>query len=140
MNGNLNISPPPNPSATAIEAAMALLAIAGDPAGAKARLDALVAQTAEINAAAAELAAERERHQKALEAVADLRRREEAVALKEVELQRSSTQMAVASAAHSERENQLARLQAGIDSRARDLDSREIALAEKLRGYREALA
>jgi hypothetical protein len=140
MNNTFNSSPPQNPSASAIEAALGLLAIAADPAGAKERLDALIAQTADCRAAHAELEAERQRNQKALEAVADLRQREEAVAKAEGEQQIASTRLAVASSAHSEREAQLAKRQADLDIRARDLDAREVALAERLKGFREALA
>ena len=140
MNNTFNSSPPQNPSASAIEAALGLLAIAADPAGAKERIDALIAQTADCRAAHAELEAERERNQKALEAVSDLRQREEAVAAKELEQQNASTRLAVASSAHSEREAQLARRQSDLDARSQDLDSRELALAERLKGFRDALA
>ena len=59
MNSNFN--PLPNPSADAIQAANALIALAADPAGAKSRLDALLAAHAAITAAHDELRAKRER-------------------------------------------------------------------------------
>jgi hypothetical protein len=129
-----NFSPPHSPSSDALMAAHSLIAIAADPAGAKKRIDELTAATAEIHAALKELEEARGRNQKALEAVADLRRREEAVATRETELQVASTRLAVASSAHSEREAQLNRRQADLDTHARDLSSRELALAEAAEG------
>jgi hypothetical protein len=107
---------------------------------AQAHLDALEQAHAQNLASTAQLAAERERNQKMLEAVADLRAREEAVAAKEGEQQIASTRLAVASSAHSEREAQLAKRQADLDTRAKDLDQRELQLSERLKGFREALA
>jgi hypothetical protein len=95
---------------------------------------------ADVHDALKKLEDEHTRNRKALEAVADLRAREEAVAKAEGEQQIASTRLAVASSAHSEREAQLAKRQAELDARAKDLDSRELALSERLKSYREALA
>jgi hypothetical protein len=141
MNIPLNFTPPPHsPSASAIEAAFSLLAVAADPAGAQKRLADLVRATADVHDAVKELQDQHTRNQKALEAVDDLRARENAVAAKEGELQTASTRMAVASSAASEREAQLNRRQSELEALAKDLDQRELALADRLRGFRDALA
>jgi len=141
MNGfNSGLTPPHAPSAAAIEAALALTALAADPAAAKKRLDELLRATADCRDAQKQLEDEGTRNRKALESVADLRARKEAVAVKEGEQQITSTRLAVASSAHSEREAQLAKRQADLDARAKDLDNRELTLAERLKGYRDAMA
>ena len=134
-----NFTPPHIPSAAAIEAAFSLIGLAADPEGSKKRIEELRAK-ADVHDALKKLEDERTRNQKALEGVADLRAREGAVAAKEGEQQIASTRLAAASSAHSEREAQLAKRQADLDIRARDLDAREVALAERLKGFREALA
>jgi hypothetical protein len=58
----------------------ALLAVLANPVQAQAHLEALEQAHAKNLASTADLAAERDRNQKALETVADLRQREEAVA------------------------------------------------------------
>jgi len=136
----MNFSVPPAPSAPVLEQMHAFLAVLSNPALAQAHLDALEQAHAQNLASTAELAAERERNQKALEAVADLRAREEAIAKAEREQQAASTRLAVASAAHSEREAQLSRRQTELDTRAKELDKREVALAARLQGFRDALA
>jgi hypothetical protein len=136
----LNFTPPHTPSADAVAAALSLVAIAADPTGAKKRIEELLRAKADVHDALKKLEDESTRNRKALEAVADLRAREEAVAAKEGEQQIASTRLAVASSAHSEREAQLAKRQADLVARAKDLDARELALSERLKSYREALA
>jgi hypothetical protein len=133
-------TPPPHPSADAIQAALALVELAVNPMAAKQHIEAMARLKSEILDEMKKLQDERTRNQRALEAVSDLRAREEAVAKAEGEQQIASTRLAVASSAHSEREAQLAKRQADLDARARDLDARELALAERLKGYRDALA
>jgi len=139
MNGNFNSAPPP-PSAPVLEQLHALLVVLSNPALTQAHLDALEQAHAQNLASTAELVAERERNQKALDAVADLRTREEALAVKESELQDASTRMAVASAAHSERERQVARREEAVAKRAADLAAAEQKLADKAAAFRAAIA
>src|SRR5262249_15690534 len=131
---SFNSTPPP-PSAPVLEQLHALLVVLSNPALTQAHLDALQEAHDRNLASTAEFEASRSRNQKALDAVADLRTREEALAAKESELQDASTRLAVASSAHSERERQVARREEAVANRAADLAATEHKLGCELASY-----
>jgi hypothetical protein len=132
-------TPPPHPSADAIQAALALIAIAADPAGAKKRIDDLLRATADCRDAQKQLQDEGTRNRKALEAVADLRLREEAVAKAEGEQQAASTRLAVANSAHSEREAQLSRREAALQQKIKEHEAAVTAHVRRVEQAKAAL-
>jgi len=136
MNCNL-ISLPPPPSAPVLEVAFGLLAVAADPAGCKARLDELIKATEEICAAHAEMEAERQRLDNRLQAVEDLRKRENAVALAAEENQKISVQLANARAAQQDRES---KLQADAAALQQKIKEHEAAVAAHVRRVEQAKA
>jgi hypothetical protein len=137
---NYNFTPPPNPSADAIQAANALIAIAADPAGAKQRLDALTATHAQITAAHDELQAERRRLIDENNRAADLRARENVVANKEADLEKSAIAQAVATSAIADREHKVSVAESALKAKQEAHEANVAALNQRLANMRSALS
>jgi hypothetical protein len=135
-----SLDPPPNPSADAIQAASALIALVADPAGAKKRLAGLVAVHEDIRQAHLALQDERQKLVSENARAADLREKENLLAGKESDLERAALAQAVASTAQQEREKQINAREVAADKRDLELAKREQQLADRIDNYRKALA
>jgi septal ring factor EnvC (AmiA/AmiB activator) len=133
----LNVTPPQTPSADAVAAALSLISLAVDPTAAKQRIEELARMKADVLDALKKLEDERTRNQRALEAVADLRAREEAVALAAEENQKTSVQLANARAAQQDRESKLQADAAGLQQKIKE---HEAAVAAHVRRVEQAKA
>jgi hypothetical protein len=136
----LNLTPPPNPSADAIQSAYTLLAIAADPKGARSRLDELVGAHENIKAAHAALELERKRLIDENARADDLREKENLLAEKEASLQQAGRAHSIAASALQERERRCASLEEAVAKRAADLAAAEQKLADKAAAFREAIS
>jgi septal ring factor EnvC (AmiA/AmiB activator) len=97
----------------------------------------LVRAKADVHDVLKKLEDERTRNQKALEAVADLRAREEAVALATEENRKISVQLANARAAQQDRES---KLQADTAALQQKIKEHEVAVAAHVRRVEQAKA
>jgi hypothetical protein len=133
-------NPPPNPSADAVQAAYALIAIAADPAAAKARVDALVEHTKAAHDAAAELEVQRKRLIDENNRAADLRKLEQTLANKQADLEKSATAQAVAASAIADREHKVAVAESALKAKQDAHDANVAALNQRLANMRSALS
>jgi len=140
MIGNMNLSPPPNPSDSAVEAALGLLAIAANPAACKARLDELIAAHDAIKQAHAEMEVERKRLIDENARAADLREKENLLAGKQTDIDKVAVAQAVAASALEAREQKVVAAESAATKRAADLAAAEQKLADKAAAFRAAIA
>jgi hypothetical protein len=132
--------PPVTLTDEAMKLAAALLQIAVDPSGTKARLDELNAATAAYRSVIDEHAAAKVAADAAAAGLADLQQREQNLADREAALSASQTQLQVASAAISDRDAAVKAKEAESDRREADITARQTALEQRIAGYRSALA
>jgi hypothetical protein len=140
MGSLSSFAPPANPSADALGAALALLAIAADPQATAARLAELTDHMEAVRAAHAEAVTERKAAEDAAAALGNLVEREAKVTADQAALDQGYTQLSVASSALHAREQVVAKRETEVSKAAADLTSREQALADRLASYRQALA
>ena len=132
--------PPVTLTDEAMKLCAALLAIAADPSGTKARLDELNAATAAYRSVIDEHAAAKVAADAAAAGLADLQQREQNLADREAALTASQTQLQVASAAIADRDAAVKDREAESDKRAVEIEARAAQLEAKLASYRQALA
>jgi hypothetical protein len=139
----ISMSPtlPPAPlTDEALKLCAALLAIAADPGGTKARLDELNAATAAYRSVIDEHAAAKVAADAAAAGLADLQQREQNLADREAALAASQTQLQVASAAVADRDAVVKAKEAESGRREAEITARQTALEQRIAGYRSALA
>jgi septal ring factor EnvC (AmiA/AmiB activator) len=132
-----NFTPPHIPSAAAIEGAFSLIALAADPEGSRKRIEELLRAKADVHDALKKLEDERTRLTSAQAREADLKKREEAVALAAEENQKISVQLANARAAQQDRES---KLQADAAALQQKIKEHEVAVAAHVRRVEQAKA
>jgi hypothetical protein len=131
--------PPALPSNEALATAMTLLAIAADPQKTKSRLAELNDQLGAVQAAHDELAAERKSVEAAQAKLASLEAAQAKLAADQAAVVEAHTQLAVATAAVSGREQAAGEWEARLTKYESDLASREQALAARVQSYRRGL-
>jgi len=136
----MSSTPPPNPSADAIQAAHALLAIVADPKGAKQRLDELVGAHENIKAAHTALEVERKRLIDENARAADLKAKENLLANKQADLEKFATANNVAAAALADREGKCAAAEAALKTKQDAHEADVKAFNTKVANMRAAIA
>ena len=131
--------PPVTLTDEAMKLCAALLQIAADPGGTKARLDELNAATAAYRSVIDEHAAAKVAADAAAAGLADLQQRQQNLADREAALTASQTQLQVASGANVSRQQVLNERSAELDQRESEVAAKERALAAKVESYRAAL-
>jgi hypothetical protein len=132
--------PPATLTDEAMKLAAALLQLAVEPSGTKARLDEFNAATAAYRSVIDEHAAAKVAADAAAAGLADLQAREQNLADRENGLIAAQTRLTVSAAAIAERDQAVKDREAASDKRTADLDARAKALDDRLAAYRQALA
>ena len=136
----MNFNPPPIEHDNALRLALIYLNAAADPAGSKARLEELAAQTQALRTAIAEHEAAKKQSEAAAAALAGLEQRATELADRENGLIKAQTQLQVASNALASRDEAITLKEQASDRRAAEIDARAKALDDRLAAYRQALA
>jgi hypothetical protein len=134
-----DFNPPPNPSADAIQAASALIALVADPAGAKKRLAGLVAVHEDIRQAHLALQDERKKLIDENARSSDLRAKETLLANKQTDLERAALAQAVAATALEAREQKLAAAEYELKNKQSAHAADVAALSAKVANMKSAL-
>ena len=132
--------PPVTLTDEAMKLCAALLAIAADPSGTKARLDELDAATAAYRSVIDEHAAAKVAADAAAAELADLQQREQNLADREAALTASQTELPGGERCECGQRPALKEREAESDRRSAEIDAKAKALDDRLAAYRQALA
>jgi chromosome segregation ATPase len=137
----INSSPlPPLADPTSLQLAAQMLAALSDPAGTKARPEALAAAQADFERAKGEHDSARAVAEAAAVALRNLSAREGKLADAQSEHDRNTTALAVASEANSKRSKDLDERARAVDAQAADLQRRTTAFDARVKEFRDQLA